>query len=253
MPPKPVIQLEEVSYAYPGDGGRGSAARPALTSVNLTIEPGEKLAVVGPSGAGKSTLARIVLRFVEPDSGRLMAGGVPANIIDPDDWRRAIAWVPQSPHLFADTVAANICLARPESDVKDIVAAARHALAEEFIAELPGGYDTPVGEHGARLSGGQVRRIALARAFLADAPLLILDEPTADLDPHLQRELDVVLEDLLAGRSALIIAHRVPTVIAADRVVVLDGGRVVDVGPHEELLERCDLYRRLVHSYGGGG
>ena len=252
MPPTPVIQLEEVSYAYPGDGGRGSAARPALTSVNLTIEPGEKLAVVGPSGAGKSTLARIVLRFVEPDSGRLMAGGVPAEAIDPDDWRRAMAWVPQSPHLFADTVAANICLARPESDVRDIAAAARHALAEEFIAELPGGYDTPVGEHGARLSGGQVRRIALARAFLADAPLLILDEPTADLDPRLQRELDVVLENLLAGRSALIIAHRVPTVIAADRVVVLDGGRVVDVGPHEELLERCDLYRRLVHSYGGG-
>ncbi len=252
MPPTPVIQLEEVSYAYPGDGGRGSAARPALTSVNLTIEPGEKLAVVGPSGAGKSTLARIVLRFVEPDSGRLMAGGVPAEAIDPDDWRRAMAWVPQSPHLFADTVAANICLARPESDVRDIAAAARHALAEEFIAELPGGYDTPVGEHGARLSGGQVRRIALARAFLADAPLLILDEPTADLDPRLQRQLDVVLENLLAGRSALIIAHRVPTVIAADRVVVLDGGRVVDVGPHEELLERCDLYRRLVHSYGGG-
>ncbi len=252
MPPAPAIELEEVSYAYPGDGGRGSAARPALISVNLTIEPGEKLAVVGPSGAGKSTLARIVLRFVEPDSGRLMAGGVPANVIDPDDWRRAMAWVPQSPHLFADTVAANICLARPESDGRDIAAAARHALAEEFIAELPGGYDTPVGEHGARLSGGQVRRIALARAFLADAPLLILDEPTADLDPRLQRELDVVLEDLLAGRSALIIAHRVPTVIAADRVVVLDGGRVVDVGPHEELLERCDLYRRLVHSYGGG-
>ena len=252
MPPAPAIELEEVSYAYPGDGGRGSAARPALTSVNLSIEPGEKLAVVGPSGAGKSTLARIVLRFVEPDSGRLMAGGVPADTIDPDDWRRAMAWVPQSPHLFADTVAANICLARPESDVRDIAAAARHALAEEFIAELPGSYDTPVGEHGARLSGGQVRRIALARAFLADAPLLILDEPTADLDPCLQAELDLALENLLAGRSALIIAHRVPTVIAADRVVVLDGGRVVDVGPHEELLERCELYRRLVHSYGGG-
>ncbi len=252
MPPTPAIELEEVSYAYPGNGGRGSAARPALTSVNLTIEPGEKLAVVGPSGAGKSTLARIVLRFVEPDSGRLMAGGVPAEAIDPDDWRRAMAWVPQSPHLFADTVAANIRLARPESDVRDIAAAARHALAEEFIAELPGGYDTPVGERGARLSGGQVRRIALARAFLADAPLLILDEPTADLDPCLQAELDVALEDLLAGRSALIIAHRVPTVIAADRVVVLDGGRVVDVGPHEELLERCELYRRLIHSYGGG-
>ena len=252
MPSTPTIKLEEISCAYPGDGERGSAARPALTSVNLTIEPGEKIAVVGPSGAGKSTLARIVLRFVEPDSGRLMAGGVPAEVIDPDNWRRAMAWVPQNPHLFADTVAANIRLARPESDETAVVASARHALAEDFIAELPAGYDTSIGERGALLSGGQARRIALARAFLADAPLLILDEPTADLDPRLQAELDVALEDLLAGRSALIIAHRVPTVIAADRVVVLDGGRVVDVGPHEELLERCELYRRLVHSYGGG-
>jgi ABC-type multidrug transport system fused ATPase/permease subunit len=252
MPPTPAIELKEVSYAYPGDGERGSAARPALTSVNLLIEPGEKIAVVGPSGAGKSTLARIVLRFIEPDSGRLMAGGVPAEAIDPDDWRRAMAWVPQSPHLFAGTVAANIRLARPDSDVREVAAAARHALAGDFIAELPAGYDTSIGERGALLSGGQARRIALARAFLADAPLLILDEPTADLDPRLQAELDVVLEDLLAGRSSLIIAHRVPTVIAADRVVVLDGGRVVDVGPHEELFERCELYHRLVHSYGGG-
>ena len=252
MPATPTIELEEVSYAYPGDGGRGSAARPALTSVNLTIEPGEKIAVVGPSGAGKSTLARIVLRFVEPDSGRLMVGGVPAEAIDPDDWRRAMAWVPQNPHLFADTVAANIRLARPESDEKEVAASARHALAEDFIAELPASYDTPIGERGALLSGGQARRIALARAFLADAPLLILDEPTADLDPRLQAELDVAFEVLLADRSALIIAHRVPTVIAADRVVVLDGGRVIDVGPHEKLLERCELYRRLVHSYGGG-
>ncbi|MBD3871688.1 MAG: thiol reductant ABC exporter subunit CydD [Acidobacteria bacterium] len=252
MPPAPAIELEEVSYAYPGDGGRGSAARPALTSVNLTIEPGEKIAVVGPSGAGKSTLAQIVLRFVEPDSGHLMAGGVPAQAIDPDDWRRAMAWVPQNPYLFADTVAANIRLARPESDEREVTAAARHALADDFIAELPAGYDTSIGERGALLSGGQARRIALARAFLADAPLLILDEPTADLDPRLEAELDLVLEDLLAGRSTLIIAHRIPTVIAADRVVVLDDGRVVDVAPHEVLLERCELYRRLAHSYGGG-
>jgi ATP-binding cassette subfamily C protein CydD len=252
MPSTPTIELRDVSYAYPGDGRRGSTPRPALTSVNLTIEPGEKIAVVGPSGAGKSTLARIVLRFVEPDSGRLMAGGVPAEGIHPDDWRRAMAWVPQNPHLFADTVAANIRLARPESDDEEVAAAARHALAEDFIAELPAGYDTSIGERGALLSGGQARRIALARAFLADAPLLILDEPTADLDPRLQAELDLAFEDLLAGRSALIIAHRVPTVIAANRVVVLDGGRVADVGPHEDLLERCELYRRLIHSYGGG-
>jgi len=252
MPATPTIELRDVSYAYPGNRRRGSIPRPALSSVDLLIEPGEKIAVVGPSGAGKSTLARIVLRFVEPDSGLLMVDGVPAEAIDPDDWRRAIAWVPQNPHLFADTVAANIRLARPESDQKEVATAARHALAKDFIAELPAGYDTPIGERGALLSGGQARRIALARAFLADAPLLILDEPTADLDPRLQAELDVAFEVLLAERSALIIAHRVPTVIAADRVVVLDGGRVIDVGQHEKLLERCELYRRLVHSYGGG-
>lgn len=253
MPPAPTIGLEEVSYAYPGDGERGSAVRPALTSVNLTIEPGEKLAVVGPSGAGKSTLARVLLRFVEPDSGRVVASGMPAKTIDPGDWRRAMAWVPQRPYLFADTVAANIRFARSEADGTEVAAAARHALAEEFIAELPAGYDTSIGERGALLSGGQARRIALARAFLADAPLLILDEPTADLDPRLQAELDVALENLLTGRSALIIAHRVPTVIAADRVLVLDRGRVADHGTHAELIERCELYRRLVHSYGGGG
>jgi len=251
MPATPSIELNEISYAYPGDDNHGSAARSALSAVDLVIEPGEKIAIVGPSGAGKSTLARIVLRFVEPDSGRLTANGVSSQAIDPDDWRRAMAWVPQNPYLIADTVAANIRLARPEAGTDEIAAAARRALAEEFIARLPTGYDTAVGEHGTRLSGGQARRIALARAFLTDAPLLILDEPTADLDPRLQNELDVVLEELLAGRSALIIAHRIPTVTTADRVVVLDNGRLIDEGPHAELLERCDLYRRLVHSYGG--
>lgn len=251
MPPRPSIVLEDVSYTYPATGPEGAAPRRALDRVSLRIEPGEKVAVVGPSGAGKSTLALILLRLAEPDSGSLAADDVAAASIDAEDWRRATAWVPQRPHLFADSLGANIRLARPEASEEEVAASAHRARAAEFIDELPAGYETPVGEHGSRLSGGQAQRIALARAFLADRPLLVLDEPTADLDPRLQAEIDQALEELLADRSALIIAHRVPTAVRADRVVVLDRGRVVDQGSHEQLLGRCDLYRRMVRSYGG--
>ncbi len=249
MPKGPTLVFEAVSYSYPGVGCECATPRQALDRVNLRIEPGQKVAVVGPSGAGKSTLATVLLRFVEPASGILLADAAPAETIDPDDWRRAFAWVPQRPHLFADTIGANIRLSRPGATDEEVVAAARNALADDFIAGLPKGYETPVGENGARLSGGQAQRLALARAFLADARVLILDEPGANLDPRLQAELDLALEEYLADRSALIIAHRVPTVINADLVVVLDGGRVVDQGPHEELLERCGLYCGLVSSY----
>jgi ATP-binding cassette subfamily C protein CydD len=243
MPQRPSLTLEGVSFAYPGE-------RRALDDVSLTIDPGETVALVGPSGAGKTTLARLLLRFVEPDSGRLTADGIDAAEIHPETWRRAVAWVPQHPHLFADTAEENIRLARPEASADELTAAVKQASAEEFLSAMPDGAATQVGERGARLSGGQARRLALARAFLANAPVLVLDEPAEDLDPRLRAELDKTLATLLKGRSALIIAHRLPTVVAADRIVVLDEGKVADQGPHQDLLHRCDLYRGLVRAYG---
>ena len=243
MPQRPSLTLEGVSFAYPGE-------RRALDDVSLTIDPGETVALVGPSGAGKTTLARLLLRFVEPDSGRLTADGIDAAEIHPETWRRAVAWVPQHPHLFADTAEENIRLARPEASADELTAAVKQASAEEFLSAMPDGAATRVGERGAKLSGGQARRLALARAFLANAPVLVLDEPAEGLDPRLRAELDETLATLLKGRSALIIAHRLPTVVAADRIVVLDEGKVADQGPHQDLLHRCDLYRGLVRAYG---
>ncbi len=243
MPARPSFALDGVSFAYPG-------GRSALHDVSLTIDPGEIVALVGPSGSGKTTLARLLLRFVAPDSGRLTADGIDAAEIDLEAWRRAVAWVPQHPHLFADTAEGNILLARPEASADEFTTAVKLASAEAFLSEMPDGAATQVGERGAKLSGGQARRLALARAFLADAPVLILDEPTEDLDPRLQTELDETLATLLERRSVLIIAHRLPTVMAADRIVVLDDGRVADQGRHQDLLDRCALYRGLVRDYG---
>ncbi len=249
MPGRPTIVLDEVSFAYPGDNGE---SRPALDRVSLTIGAGETIALVGPSGSGKTTLARLLLRFIEPETGRLTADGVDATSIDPEVWRRVVAWVPQHPHLFADTIEANTRLVRPEAPDEDVREALRAAKAERFVAALPDGAATGIGERGAKLSGGEARRLALARAFLADASVVILDEPGEDLDPRLRAEIDDSLAVLLQGRSAVVIAHRLPTVMAADRIVVLDQGRVVDQGSHPELVERCEVYRGLVEAYGGG-
>jgi len=248
MPAKPKLVLDDVSFAYPG-GGR--ASRPALDRVSLTIEAGETVALVGPSGAGKSTVASLLLRFIDPDAGRLTADGIDAAAIDPRAWREVFAWVPQLPHLFADTIDANARLARPEAGDEEVAAALRASRAEGFTAALPDGVATRIGERGSKLSGGQARRLALARAFLADRQVVVLDEPVEDLDPRLRAGIDDSLAALLQGRSALVIAHRLPTVMAADRIVVLDNGRVVDEGSHPELVDRCGVYRGLVDAYGG--
>jgi ATP-binding cassette subfamily C protein CydD len=241
-PPLPIV-LDDVHLAY--DQG----TRPALRGVSLALAPGEKVALVGPSGAGKSTLAYLLLRFLEPDRGTITAADRPLADLDPAAWRRQIAWVPQNPTLFYGTVADNIRLGRPEAGLDEVIWAARQAHAHEFVARLPQGYDTLLGERGARLSGGQGQRLALARAFLQDAPLLLLDEATANLDPEVEQLIQKALERLLRGRAALIIAHRLHTIYRADRILVLDAGRVVQEGSHADLLSRDGLYRRLMTAY----
>ncbi len=235
----PSVRFEAVSFAY---GGR----IPALTDVSVEILPGQKVALVGPSGAGKSTLMSLLLRFIEPGQGRIWVDDIDLTQIAVADWRERVAWVPQRPHLFHDTIAANIRLGRPEAPIEAVMEAARQAHLHEFVAALPLGYETVVGEQGARLSGGQAQRLALARAFLKDAPLLLLDEPTSAVDPDLEMQLQESTDRLMRGRSVLLIAHRLNTVYQADRIVVLEGGRVVETGRHAELCKGEGLYARMV-------
>lgn len=249
MPERPSLAFHGVSFAYPGGDG---PPRPALSGVDLEIAAGETVALVGPSGSGKSTVASLLLRFITPDSGRITADGIDAIEIDPECWRRKLAWVPQDPYLFADSVEDNIALAKTGSSSDDLRSALREAGAEDFVAALPDGLATRAGERGARFSGGQARRIAVARAFLADTPVVVLDEISEDLDPRLSAELDASLGEHLADRSALVIAHRLPSVLAADRILVMDEGRVIDQGSHDELMSRCRLYGRLIDAVGRG-
>lgn len=219
------LRFERVGVAY--DGG----ARPALRGFSLLVPHGSTVALVGETGAGKSTVAALLLRSVEPDAGVVLAGGVPLADIDPVAWRAAIAWVPQHPSLFHGTIADNIRMARPDATDADVIAAARAAHAHAFVSSLPGGYATPVGERGVRLSGGERQRIALARAVLRDAPLLVLDEATSHLDPESEAQVLEALARLRRRRTAVVITHRLGLAGDADLVAVMHAGRVVEVGP----------------------
>ena len=236
-----------VHYAY--DDGE----RPALNGLSFDLPHGGAVALVGPSGAGKSTVAYLLLRFIEPDQGTITVGGRSLRELPAAAWREQVAWVPQNPYLFHGTIAENIRLARPDASDDQVARAARGASAHLFVEALPQGYETIIGERGARLSGGEAQRIALARAFLKDAPLLILDEATANLDPEIEALVQEAMARLLPGRTALIIAHRLSTVYRADRIAVVDRGRLVEEGTHDGLMQRDGLYRRLVGAYGGGG
>ncbi len=237
------IRFEAVSFHFP-DG------RHAVQDLQLEIRHGETLALVGASGAGKTTLVNLLLGFLRPHAGRILVGGTPLEDIEPGAWRQHLAWLPQRPQLFPGSVADNIRLGRPGAGMPAVREAATRAQAVGFIEALPQTWDTRVGETGHGLSGGQVQRIALARAFLKDAPLVILDEPTANLDPDSEARVHAALRALAAGRTLVMIAHRLRTVRDADRIVVLDSGRVVQTGTHAELLRSAPLYRRMVNAYG---
>lgn len=240
------LRFEEVAYAY--EDGK----RPALRGLSFNIPHGQTVALVGTTGAGKTTAAHLLLRFVEPDTGAILVGGMPLASIDPAGWRRRVAWVSQHPHLFHGTVASNIQIARPEASRDEIIAAARDAHAHDFIAAMPQGYDTPLGEQGARLSGGQRQRLAIARAFLKDAPLLILDEATVHLDADSESVVQDALRRLMRRRTVLLIAHRLSMAYEADQIVVLEQGRAVESGSHDSLLAAGGHYARLAVTYAEG-
>jgi ATP-binding cassette subfamily C protein CydD len=234
------LRFEDVHYAY-DDGDR-----PALNGLTLHIPAGQTVALVGPSGAGKSTVAHLLLRFLAPTAGRITVNGRDLCDLPADQWRGQIAWVPQWPYLFDGTVADNIRLGRPDASPDAVIQAAQQAGADGFIRALPDGYDTRIGERGARLSGGQAQRLALARAFLRDAPLVILDEATANLDPETEASILAALEALRRGRTVLVIAHRLHTLRNADQIAVLATGRVVEYGPPAALSAQSGLYRQLL-------
>jgi thiol reductant ABC exporter CydD subunit len=237
------VRFEDVYYAY--DSGQ----RPALNGLSFQIEPGHKVALVGPSGAGKSTAVQLLLRFVEPDRGAITVAGTSLRDWPAPAWRAQVAWVPQRPYLFHASVAENIRLARPDAGLDAVIQAAEKAQADTFIRALPQGYGTLIGERGARLSGGQAQRIALARAFLKDAPLLILDEATSNLDPEIEAALQEAVGRLLSSRTALIVTHRLNTAYQADQIVVVTDGRAVETGTHATLMQQDSLYRRLVTAH----
>jgi ATP-binding cassette subfamily C protein CydD len=245
VPARSDIRFDHVSFAY--DAGQ----RPALQDFSLHLPHGQTIALVGATGAGKSTAAQLLLRFIEPDRGSITIDGLPLDEIDPAAWRARVAWVPQQPHLFHGSIVDNIRLARSDASDADVIIAAQAAHAHDFILQLPQGYAAPIGERGARLSGGQQQRIAIARAFLKDAPFLILDEATSHLDSASEAAIQDALTGLMRGRTVLIIAHRLKLVYSADRVAVLDRGRVIEVGDPRVLLTQGGPYQHIVASYEG--
>ncbi|UXN06531.1 ABC transporter transmembrane domain-containing protein [Bartonella sp. HY761] len=236
------VRFDDVSFTYP--------TRPdfqATHHLSFAVEQGENVAFVGPSGSGKSTIFALLLRFYDPQSGKIFINGQELTLADPTDIRDHIAYVPQDVAIFDGTMRDNIAFGRPDISMAEIENAARAANAYDFIHELPNGFDTEVGERGVTLSGGQKQRIAIARAILRNAPILLLDEATSALDAESEMLVQKALEKLMEGRTTLVIAHRLATVLKADRIMVMENGHIVEQGKHEELVEKSGLYARLAH------
>lgn len=239
-PARGAIGFDNVTFYYPS-----RLDLPALRDFTLTAQPGEKLALVGPSGAGKTTVFQLLLRYYDPQQGKVLVDGVDVRTADPSDVRSRIALVPQDPVIFAASIAENVRYGRPEASDAEVEAACEMACAMEFIVRMPEGLETFLGERGVRLSGGQRQRIAIARAILADRPILLLDEATSALDAASEQMVQLALERLMRNRTTLIIAHRLATVQGADRIAVMDHGRIVDIGTHAELMRGNALYSNL--------
>ena len=233
------IVFEGVPFRYK------TADTPIYDRFSLRIAPGERLALVGPTGSGKSTFVKLVQRLYDVQEGRVLIDGQDIAAVTQNSLRRSIAVVPQDPALFHRTIAENISYARPDATADEIILAARRARAHDFIARLPKGYDTLVGERGVKLSGGERQRVAIARAFLADAPILVLDEATSSLDVETEREVQAATEALMRGRTTIVIAHRLSTIRHADRILVFQNGRIVEEGAHADLVHKGGVYARL--------
>ncbi|MBL8643321.1 MAG: ATP-binding cassette domain-containing protein [Rhodospirillaceae bacterium] len=239
-PPRGEVSFENVTFHYPS---RPDTA--ALNGLSLAVNPGEHVALVGPSGAGKSTVFQLLLRFYDPQSGTVRIDGMNLKDVDPREARKRIGLVPQDPVIFGSSALENIRYGRPEASDDEVRAAAEAAQAMEFIAKLPDGMNSFLGEKGVRLSGGQKQRIAIARAILRDPRVLLLDEATSALDAENERLVQKALEQLMVGRTTMVIAHRLATVVSADRIAVIDDGRLIDTGTHDQLLRSNPLYARL--------
>jgi ATP-binding cassette subfamily B protein len=239
-PPRGAIEFDQVSFAYDG----APDAR-VIDDLSFAIAPGERVAIVGASGAGKSTVFQLIMRFYDCQEGTVMIDGIDVKTVDPRQLRKRIAPVPQEASIFGGTVSENIAYGSEGASEAAIEAAARRAAADGFIRELDKGYQTQLGERGVTLSGGQRQRLAIARAILKDAPILLLDEATSALDAHNEAQVQAALDDVMSGRTTLVIAHRLATVLKADRILVMDGGRIVEEGDHASLVQKGGVYARL--------